>query len=636
MRTARPPRRAARECVRTSGPSAAPRPVGREGGGDPNDQRGGGWSGHPARRSRSCTWSSASCVSLSSCSRSCCVSFLLVLGSSRSSSSPLVLVVQQPALLGQHPLGPRRRIPQLHPVDGSVHQHLGARVGRTSASGRVSACAPAGRFRPRPSWTPRYGPGCDRRARRPPSPASLPSAARTPRVSTTRGSPRNSGSGSRRARTGRGTSRAGSPCPSCRANARISLRSLPPALSPTTLPGLRPLTPPHTTARHFTPFSSTSQPPRPPATQLQPPALPTRLSGTPGSGRSGPRDGHRAAPFRSLPAASRGHDQARGRAGRTVPPDRRSAEEEQPEEEETKSGGEEKRKEKGVKKNERGRLCRRSERRRAAVPSKRTRTSPAGDPARARARRRADRARPGPRPVAPGRAPARRARHRRSPPAPAAARDPTADSAGREQGALPRPPLREAHHLPRTVEDLAGPAPREAHELAELPGTERPVCTSKPCCPTPASALVHHAPTHSAATDTSSTQSGSSRGIQASNQSCSPGPRRRLLPRPAAGPAPAPLPHRDAAHELPRLGAAQHQGRAGHVAGDGHPPRLGTEPLDVEGRRGGRGRGRQPQEAAARYGSHNGSTSARWRSRQRWPSGGAGFTRSVQPSSERS
>ena len=82
MRTARPLRRAARECVRTNGPFAAPRPVGRVGGGDPYDQRGGGWSGLPARRSRSCTWSSAFRVSLSlslSSSGSCGVSFLLLL-----------------------------------------------------------------------------------------------------------------------------------------------------------------------------------------------------------------------------------------------------------------------------------------------------------------------------------------------------------------------------------------------------------------------------------------------------------------------------------------------------------------------------------------------------------------------------
>src|ERR1700727_3537185 len=133
MRTARPLRHAARECVRTNGPFAAPRPVGRVGGGDPYDQRGGGWSGLPARRSRSCTWSSAFRVSeflnlflssSGSCGESSLSLFSLLPSSdlwplSGGRSSPLGLVVQQPALLGQHPLGPRRWIPQLDPIDGS-------------------------------------------------------------------------------------------------------------------------------------------------------------------------------------------------------------------------------------------------------------------------------------------------------------------------------------------------------------------------------------------------------------------------------------------------------------------------------------------------------------------------------------
>ena len=130
MRTARPPRRAARECVRTSGPSAAPRPVGREGGGDPDDQLGGGWSGLPARRSRSCTWSIAFRASLS---WSCGVSFRCSFRRSRSSSlrrcvhpPPALFLVflEEPALLGQHPLGPRCRVPELDPVDGTVYEHL--------------------------------------------------------------------------------------------------------------------------------------------------------------------------------------------------------------------------------------------------------------------------------------------------------------------------------------------------------------------------------------------------------------------------------------------------------------------------------------------------------------------------------
>ncbi len=148
-------------------------------------------------------------------------------------------------------------------------------AGRTPAGAPGSAYAPADRSRPRPSSTPRYGPGSGPpTVPRPASPASPPSAARTPRASTAPGNPRSAGSGSRPARTGRGTSRAGSPCPSCRANARTSQRSLPPAVSPTTLPGLRPLTPPYTTSRHSTPFSSTAQPLRPPGNPTQsPPAI---------------------------------------------------------------------------------------------------------------------------------------------------------------------------------------------------------------------------------------------------------------------------------------------------------------------------------------------------------------------------
>jgi len=44
-------------------------------------------------------------------------------------SVSLVLVLQQPALLGQHAVRPRRRVPQLHPVDGSVHEHLVLQLG---------------------------------------------------------------------------------------------------------------------------------------------------------------------------------------------------------------------------------------------------------------------------------------------------------------------------------------------------------------------------------------------------------------------------------------------------------------------------------------------------------------------------
>ena len=269
---ATPLRRAARGCVRTSGPSAAPRPAGREGGGDPDDQRGSGWSGLPACRSRSCTWSSAFRVTSWSCRVSfllLALSSLLVLSvlsvlsrSSRSSRFPLLpVVLEEPALLGQHPFRPGGGVPQLDPVDGAVYEHLGLQSRRRHGGAPGSASSLGDRSRPRLSSRPRSEPGSGRTGRRPPGLASPASVARTPRASRARGSPPSSGSGSRPARTGRGTSRAGSPCPSCRASARTSRRSLPPAVSPTTLPGLRPLTLGCTISNHFTPFSSTEQPP---------------------------------------------------------------------------------------------------------------------------------------------------------------------------------------------------------------------------------------------------------------------------------------------------------------------------------------------------------------------------------------
>ena len=87
-----------------------------------------------------------------------------------------------------------------------------------------------------------------------------------------------------------------------------------------------------------------------------------------------------------------------------------------------------------------------------------------------------------------------------------------------------------------------------------------------------------------------------------------------------------------ARHELGRLRAPEHEGRPVDLAPHHDATRLRPEGLDVEEglRRG------QPQDAAARYGSHRGSTSDRWRSRHRWPFGGAGLMRNVHPSSDRS
>jgi len=103
-------------------------------------------------------------------------------------------------------------------------------------------------------------------------------------------------------------------------------------------------------------------------------------------------------------------------------------------------------------------------------------------------------------------------------------------------------------------------------------------------------------------------------------------------PSPAAAPAQlgVPPPQGGPIDELHRLRAAEHERGPDDLTGQGDPPGFGTKLFDVEKR----SRGAQPQEAAARYGAHNGSTSERWRSRHRCPSGGAGFTRSVHPNSE--
>ena len=127
--------------------------------------------------------------------------------------------------------------------------------------------------------------------------------------------------------------------------------------------------------------------------------------------------------------------------------------------------------------------------------------------------------------------------------------------------------------------------------------------------------------------------SGSSRGIQASSHSCSPGPRYDR-PSPAAPPGQlhvrAPARRRRPTSSVGWV-LPEHQGRA--VPPHGRPPAAAAR-LGTARRRRARRREGKPQDAAARYGSHNGSTSDRCRNRQRCPSGGAGFTLSVQPSSE--
>ena len=97
---------------------------------------------------------------------------------------------------------------------------------------------------------------------------------------------------------------------------------------------------------------------------------------------------------------------------------------------------------------------------------------------------------------------------------------------------------------------------------------------------------------------------------------------------------------------LGALRAPEHHRRLLHLAGHRMPVGQRPELLHVEQRMGVTEgirvrmkprRHRVPgQEAAARYGSHKGSTSERCRRRHKYPSGGAGFTRKVQPNSERS
>ncbi len=131
----------------------------------------------------------------------------------------------------------------------------------------------------------------------------------------------------------------------------------------------------------------------------------------------------------------------------------------------------------------------------------------------------------------PGRAPPEHARPRTG--APAMDVDPTA---GRHTRRTARP--RRARHWERPTTFLAvwntSPGPRPAkHTISpNSPGTERPRCTSKPCCPRRARTSTHHAPTHSAAKETSATHSGSSLGIQASSQSWRAGSRYTAPPPP--------------------------------------------------------------------------------------------------------
>ena len=210
---------------------------------------------------------------------------------------------------------------------------------------------------------------------------------------------------------------------------------------------------------------------------------------------------------------------------------------------------------------------------------------------------------------------------------------PTEIRARREQGALTGPPLREANQLAPAVEDLAGTSPGEAHQLAE-PARRRPArvhveavapesepgqCLYPPS-PDPLGRCGHVDPPHGVVPRYPCVQPELRPGLEIDGPS----------PTAATGKVHVPPAQGVPIDQLRRLRAAEHQRGPGHRTRQRDPPWLGAELLDVEGgwRRG------QPQEAAARYGAHNGSTSERWRSRHRCPSGGAGFTRSVHPNSE--
>ena len=130
-----------------------------------------------------------------------------------------------------------------------------------------------------------------------------------------------------------------------------------------------------------------------------------------------------------------------------------------------------------------------------------------------------------------------------------------------------------------------GPRPAKHTRSPDGPGTDRPVCTSTPCCPRPAdaSAAVHHAPTHSAATDTSATHSGSSaRDPDVEPELLARSEVDRSSPAAPPGQLDPTRPHHGGVDDAGGLGAAQHQRRPCHLTGDRHPMPPGAELLDVE------------------------------------------------------
>ena len=224
-----------------------------------------------------------------------------------------------------------------------------------------------------------------------------------------------------------------------------------------------------------------------------------------------------------------------------------------------------------------------------------------------------------------------RARPRRRAPARGAASQLQVGARG-EQRALAGPPLRETDHLAPAVEHLAGPTAGEAHQVTELTGDGAAGVDVEAGLPLPGQGV------HPPGADPlgGGGDIGHPQGVVPRDPGVQPELAGRLeirplLPRPAAGPS-----RRRAgaarAGSTSSVGCVLPSTSVGRVTSraSGQPTGLGTELLDLEERL----RRGQPQEAAARYGSHSGSTSERWRSRHRCPSGGAGLTRSVQPSSE--
>ena len=178
-----------------------------------------------------------------------------------------------------------------------------------------------------------------------------------------------------------------------------------------------------------------------------------------------------------------------------------------------------------------------------------------------------------------------------------------------------------------------GPRPAKHTRSPRSPGTERPRWTSKPCCPSAGQRLRSTTPRpirrrRTRRAPTAGRPGGSRRRATAGRPAAR--DTRPRLPR-AGGPAPPPAPAWRRRRRPRSAGCCRAPASAVHLTDDGQSLRLGSELLDVEDGTGKPATLRTPQRDTA---PTTGSTSDRWRSRQRCPSGGAGFTLIVQPSSE--